>query len=120
MKLAIILFLMLHKFSKTLGATQNSRCQRGDVKEVPYWDPANIRRHRKKRFVYPFGRNLWSLYRRAARKAHNASWNLSPISVLAQGPRENKEILYRVGGSQEFLPDVWRLLGSCAGFKSQL
>lgn len=100
-------------------STQNSRCQRGDMKEVPYWDPANIRRHGKKGSVYPFGWNSLSLYGRAECKAHNASWNLSPISLLVLGRTENKESLNRVGGSQD-LPDVQRLLGSNAGFKSKL
>jgi hypothetical protein len=36
---------------------------------------------------------------------HNPTWNMIPTSVLALGPRDNKENLDRVGGSQE-LPDV--------------
>ena len=118
MKLVIILFLMLYKFSTTLGVISKFQMPEGWHEGVPYWGPTNIRRHCKKGFVYPFGWNFWSLYGRAARKEHNASWNLSPISVLALGPRENQESLNRVGGSQE-LPDVQRILGSSAGFKSQ-
>lgn len=36
----------MHKFSKTYKPTQNSRCQMGDVKKVPYCGPKHTKRHR--------------------------------------------------------------------------
>jgi hypothetical protein len=118
MKLVITLFLTLYKFSTTFGVISKFQMPEGWHEGVLYWGPTNIRRYCKKGFVYPFGWNFLSLYWRAARKAHNASLNLSPISILALGSRENQESLKRVGGTQE-LSGVQRILGSSAGFKSQ-
>ena len=50
-------WLMFLKYNKTRGAQifqkprshfKNSRRQKGDVQQVPYWGPTNIRRHRTK------------------------------------------------------------------------
>ena len=38
----------VHNFSRKVGYTQNYRCRNGNIKQVPFWGPTNIRRHRSK------------------------------------------------------------------------
>jgi hypothetical protein len=38
----------VHKFSKIQEPPQNSRCQKGDMKQVPYWGSTDIRHPHKK------------------------------------------------------------------------
>ena len=38
----------VHKFSKTYKPLQNSRRQKGEVKQFPYWGPTNVRCHNTK------------------------------------------------------------------------
>jgi len=107
MKLVIILFLMLYKFSKTLGVNTKIQMPERWQKISSLLRPANIRRHRKKRFVYPFGWKFLSLDGRVARKAHNALWNLwVPSQYLLKDREETKRALIDSAGRRNFLPDV--------------
>jgi len=38
----------VHKIKKKTWATNISRHQMGDMKQVQYWEPTKVRRHRKK------------------------------------------------------------------------
>jgi hypothetical protein len=44
----LFFLLGLHRFSKIRELSQDTRCQLGDIKQVPYWGPTNVRRHRTK------------------------------------------------------------------------
>jgi hypothetical protein len=44
----IYLNTRVHKFSKIYELYHNSTCQKGDMKQVPYWGPTDIRHHSKK------------------------------------------------------------------------
>jgi hypothetical protein len=43
-----MLQLAMHRLSKILGASWNSKCQKGDIKQVPHWGSTNKMCHHSK------------------------------------------------------------------------
>jgi hypothetical protein len=94
----------MYKFSKNLESTQNSRRRKSGMKEVPYWEPTNIRGHRTKcsrhgdltpricspRYIHIHMHlhrvELWATTKRVTHRGFTKHW--SPKSYVAVPPAD--------------------------------